>query len=231
MITVDLCQVGLVHRSSADILRLYTGGCPNLVLNPQAPLHEIRRVQLTTWDRRNRNWWKTGCRIGHRRGARQLSLCKPGTKPVVGRNGGIHGAIGDPGSNRCSADGAEKTALKRSHVRRVSADGVRNAARQEIAEYSESASQQGIRAELPGDGCSWLKNGDRSGREQITKTSLNRGVQRLIDVVGDGSEGAVKTGNLVMRIVWIGVEGIAQTEVPGELGGHSPGILRIEIEI
>ena len=145
------------------------------MLNPQAPLHEIGRVQLATRDRRNRNWWKTRCRIGHRRGAGELSLCESGTKSVVGRHGGIHRAVGHPEQSR-SADGAEETALKRSHVRRVGSDSVGNTARQEITEYPEAGSQHGIRGELPGDGCSWLKNCDRRGREQITQTSLNRGV-------------------------------------------------------
>src|ERR1700691_1580592 len=61
--------------------------------------------------------------------------------------------------------------------------------------------------------------------------SLNRGVQWLIDIMRDGTERAVKTGDLIMRIQRIGVEGVAQAERPGQFASHFPGVLRIEIEI
>src|SRR5271167_3054409 len=60
--------------------------------------------------------------------------------------------------------------------------------------------------------------------------SLNNGVQRLI-VMRDGTEGASKTGDLIMRIQWIGVEGVAHTECPGQCASHLPGVLRVNIEI
>ena len=55
-------------------------------------------------------------------------------------------------------------------------------------------------AELPRDAGSGLKNSDRRGHKQIPEAGLDRGVQRLIDVVGDGGERAIEAGNLVMRV-------------------------------
>src|SRR5271157_888236 len=61
--------------------------------------------------------------------------------------------------------------------------------------------------------------------------SLNRGVQRLIDIMRDGTERAAKTGDLLMRIEWIGVQCIAHTERPSQAASHFPGVLRVDIEI
>src|SRR5258708_35419640 len=47
----------------------------------------------------------------------------------------------------------------------------------------------------------------------------------------DGIERSAKTGDLFMRIQWIGVEGVAHTKCPGKLPSHFPGVLSIEIEI
>src|SRR5208337_591598 len=62
----------------------------------------------------------------------------------------------------------------------------------------------------------------------MAKMGLDGLVQRLTDI---GTEGASETGNLTMRIQRIGVEGVAQTERPGQCASHFPGVLRVEIEI
>src|ERR1035441_387828 len=61
--------------------------------------------------------------------------------------------------------------------------------------------------------------------------SLNRCVQRLIGNVHDGTERTAKTGNLIMRIQRIGVEGVAQAERPRQFASHFPCVLRVDIEI
>src|SRR5271167_1390014 len=47
----------------------------------------------------------------------------------------------------------------------------------------------------------------------------------------DGTEGTAKTAYLLMRIQWIGVEGVAQAERPGQFASYFPGVLRVDIEI
>ena len=88
-----------------------------------------------------------------------------------------------------------------------------------------------LRLELPGDRGSRLQNCQRRGGKQIAEMSLNRGVQRLIDIVRDRIEGTRKPRDFVMRIQGIRIERIANAESPGELGSHFPGVLRIEIQV
>src|SRR5712692_9526368 len=47
----------------------------------------------------------------------------------------------------------------------------------------------------------------------------------------DRAERAAKTGNLAVWVQWIGIESVAQTECPGKLPTHFPGVLGIEIEV
>ena len=61
--------------------------------------------------------------------------------------------------------------------------------------------------------------------------SLDGRIQRLIDIMRDGTERAAKTGDLIMRVQRIGVEGVAQAERPGQCASHFPGVLRVDIEI
>ena len=131
----------------------------------------------------------------------------------------------------CAAHGAEHSSLKRLIVWRIGADQVGHSARQDIAENSEAGAEYGFRLELPRNRRSRLQNGHRCRREQIAEMSLNGCVQRLIDIMRDGTERAAKTGDLIMRIQRIGVEGVAQAERPGQCASHFPGVLRVEIEI
>jgi len=62
LITVHLHQIWLVHRTRSDILRLRTGGTSELMFDPQAPLHEVRRMKFTVRHCRDRYWRKACCR-------------------------------------------------------------------------------------------------------------------------------------------------------------------------
>src|SRR5437879_12767048 len=62
LITVHLRQVWLVHRTRPDILRLHTGRTSELMFDPQAPLHEVRRMEFTVRHRRDLYWRKACCR-------------------------------------------------------------------------------------------------------------------------------------------------------------------------
>ena len=115
--------------------------------------------------------------------------------------------------------------------RRIGADHVRNAARQNIAEKAEAGPQHGMGLKLPRDGGSRLENGQWRGGEQIAQVSLDGGIQRLIDIMRDRVEGAAKTRHTVVRIQGIGIQRVPNTERPGQLGSHFPRVLRVEVEI
>ena len=124
-----------------------------------------------------------------------------------------------------------RSALEGPDVRRIGADRVGNTARQNIAEKPEASPQHGIRLELPREGGSRLKNRQRRRGEQIAEMGLDRGVQRLIDIMGDRVEGAAKTRHAVVRIQRIGIQRVPNPKRPGKLGRHFPRVLRIEVEI
>src|ERR1035437_1775544 len=126
---------------------------------------------------------------------------------------------------------SEWPSLKRLIVGRIRANQVGHGTRQDVAENAEPGSKYRFRLKLPRDRCSRLQNGQRCRREQIAEMSLDGGIQRLIDVMRNGTERAAKAGDLIMRIQRIGVEGIAQTERPGQGTSHFPGVLRVDIEI
>ena len=86
--------------------------------------------------------------------------------------------------------------MERFHVGRIDADQVGDAAGQDVAENSEAGAQNGVRLELPGDGGARLQNRERRGREHIAEAGLDRGVERLIDVVRDGIERAAQARDL-----------------------------------
>ncbi len=116
-------------------------------------------------------------------------------------------------------------------VGRIDADEVGDAAGQNVAENSEAGAQHGFRLELPGDRGSRLQNRQRRGGKHIAEMGLDGGVQRLIHIVRDGIERAAKARDLIVRIERIGIERVAHAESPGQLRGHLPGVLRVEIEI
>ena len=88
-------------------------------------------------------------------------------------------------------------------------------ARQDIAENPKASPEHGFWLELPRNRRSWLQNRQRCRRKQIAEMSLDGLIQRLIDIMRDGTEGTAKTGDLIMRIQRIGIKCVAQTERPG----------------
>src|SRR5271168_1386870 len=65
----------------------------------------------------------------------------------------------------------------------------------------------------------------------MAEMSLNGHVQRLIDIVRDGTERAAKAGDLLMRIERVGVQCVTHAEGPCQFACDFPGILHVEIEI
>jgi hypothetical protein len=86
------------------------------------------------------------------------------------------------------AHAAKHSSLKRLIVWRIRANQVGHGARQDVAENAEAGSKYRFRLELPRNRRSRLQNGQRRRREQIAEMSLNGGVQRLIDIMGDRAE-------------------------------------------
>ncbi len=188
-------------------------------------------MEFAVRDGRDRDRWKTTCGICLWRCARKLSLGKSRGKNLICGNGCIDCAVGHSRRDGRAAHGAKQSSLKRLVVGRVGADQVGHAARQDIAENPKAGPEHGFWLELPRNRRSWLQNGQRCRRKQIAEMSLNGLIQRLIDIMRDGTERAAKTGDLIMRIQRIGVEGVAQTERPGQFASHFPGVLRVDIEI
>src|SRR5271166_3366156 len=46
LVSIDLRQIRLIHRTSTHILRLETARISELMLDSEAPLHEVRCVKL-----------------------------------------------------------------------------------------------------------------------------------------------------------------------------------------
>ena len=63
LIAVHLGQVGLVYSASADVLRLQTRGCAELMFESQAPFHEVGRVECAIGNGGDGDGRETGCGI------------------------------------------------------------------------------------------------------------------------------------------------------------------------
>ncbi len=166
-----------------------------------------------------------------RRGAGKLALRKSGAETLIGGDGGADGAIRNARRDGGSSRRAEQAALERFDVGRIRADQIGNAAGQNVAEDAEASSEDGARLELPGDGGSRLEDGEGRGRKEVGEMRLNGGIERLIDVVRDGVEGASQARDLAVRVQGIRIERVADAEGPRKLGRDLPRILRVEIEI
>ena len=62
LVSVDLREIGLVHGARADVLRLQAGGVSELMLDAEAPLHEVRGVELAVRNGGDGNRRKAGRR-------------------------------------------------------------------------------------------------------------------------------------------------------------------------
>src|SRR3984893_14772023 len=174
---------------------------------PEAPLHEVRRVEFAIWDRCDRNRRKTTC--GTCLWTRELALGKSRSKSLIRGNGCVHRAVRRSGSDCSAAHAAKHSSLKRLIVGRIRADQVGNSAWQDVAENPEASSKNRLRLKLPRNRCSRLQDGQRRRREQIAEMSLDGSVQRLTDIMGDGTERAAQTSDLLIGLQWSGVEGVA----------------------
>src|SRR5271165_1007533 len=156
---------------------------------PEAPLQEVRRVQLAIGHGRHRDCWKA--RWFWWRCARGQALGKSRSKNLIRGNGRVDCAVGRPRRDGCAAHAAQHSSLKRLVVGRIRADQVGHSSRQDVTENSEAGSEHGFWLELPRNRRSRLQKGRRCGREQMAEMSLNNGVQRLI-IMRNGTEGAAK---------------------------------------
>ena len=102
LVAVHLSRVWLVHRSRAHVLRLQARRCSQLMLHPEAPFHEIRRVKLAIWNSRNRNWRETTLSTRLRRCAREQALRKSGSENLIRSHGCVDRAVRYTGRD-CSA--------------------------------------------------------------------------------------------------------------------------------
>src|SRR5271168_5285411 len=66
LVSVDLGEIRLVDGAGADVLRLQTGRRSELMFDSEAPLHEIRCVQLAVRHAGDGDGRNTGCGISLR---------------------------------------------------------------------------------------------------------------------------------------------------------------------
>src|ERR1700686_2684384 len=214
LIAVDLSQIGLVHSARSHISRQQTRRGSELMFNSQAPLHEVRSMQSASGHRCDCDGWQARCGICLRGCARKLSLRESRAKSLICGDSCIHCTVRHSRSDGSPAHCTQQTSLEGFVVRRISANQVGHAARQNIAEDPETGSQHRFWLELPCDRCSRLPNGQRRGRKQIAEMSLDGGIQRLIHIMRDRAERTAQTRDLVVWIERIRVEGVAHAEYP-----------------
>ena len=93
LIAVDLRRVGLLDRSSTDVLSPKVNGIANLVFQPEAPLHEVWCAKFTIWHSRDRDRLQTGSRICKRRSAGKLAGVEAIAEGAVRSDHRIHCAV------------------------------------------------------------------------------------------------------------------------------------------
>ena len=200
LIAVRLRLVGLVDRARAYVLSSQIESVADLVLDPKAPLHEVRRMELAVRNRGDGNRREAGVRIRQRRGAGELALREARIEELIRRRGRIDGAVRNSWRDRDSSHRAEQPALKGLRVGRIRSHEIDHAARQDVAEQAEPAAQHRVRRELPGDGGSRLQDRGRRGGENRPLLRPNDLAQRLIHIVRNGIERPGEARHGVMRI-------------------------------
>src|SRR5580704_3243983 len=130
------------------------------MFHPDAPLHEIRRLQFAIGHCCYRDGRKTSCGTCLWRCTRKLTLREPHTETLMCSHGCVHRAVRYAWRIGHAADGAEQASLKRLNVGWIGSDQVGNAARQNIAENPEASSKYRFRLDLPRDRRSRLKDCD-----------------------------------------------------------------------
>src|SRR5271163_4971340 len=100
------------------------------MLDSQAPLHEVRRVEFAIWNGGDRNRWK-----------RRLALGKSRSKSLIRGNDCADCAVGRSRRYGCAAHAAEHSSLKCLVVGRIRADQIGHRAWQDIAENAEAGAE------------------------------------------------------------------------------------------
>src|ERR1035438_1445470 len=85
LIAVDLGFVGLVHGARADVLSAQIESIAELMFHAEAPLHEVRGMELAIRNGGHRNRGKAGVRICERRGAGEFALSETGIEQLICR--------------------------------------------------------------------------------------------------------------------------------------------------
>src|SRR6202047_4735836 len=170
------------------------------MFNSQAPLQEVRSMQSAGGHGCDCDGWETRCGICLRGCARKLSLRESRTKSLICGDSCIRCTVWHSRNDGSPAHCTQQTSLESFVVRRISANQVGHAARQNIAEDPETSAQHRFWLELPCDRGSWLQNGQRCGRKQIAEMRLDGGIQRLIHIMRDRTERTAKTRDLVVGI-------------------------------
>src|SRR5258708_25688169 len=111
LVTVHLRQVGLVYRTSADVLCVEASRRSQLMFQTKTPLHEVWRMKFSMGYRRDGDRRKTFCGIRLRRCAGKLALCKPRTKRLIGGHRRVKRTVRNSRRNRRAAGSAKKAAL------------------------------------------------------------------------------------------------------------------------
>src|ERR1019366_8890453 len=93
LITVHLRLIGLVDRATAHILSSKIECVVDLMFQGQAPLHEVRRMELAIRNRGNRNWRKARARIRQTRNAGKLALSEAGVELLIRRRSRIDSTV------------------------------------------------------------------------------------------------------------------------------------------
>ena len=160
------------------------------------------------------------------------SLGKSRGEGLIGGDDCVHGAVGRSRRDGGTAHAAEQPSLKRFVVRRIHADEIGHTAGHDVAENSEAGAENGFRFELPRNRHSavaeWRAGVDEN---RCAEMSLNGGVQRLIDIM------RMEPKEPRRRAIWsCGFSGLElkvsrKPNVQVSVAGHSPGVLRVEIEI
>src|SRR3974390_1864035 len=104
LLSVDFGEIGLVHGARAYVLRLHAAGLADLVLDAQAPLHEIRCVESTIRHSSHGYWRKTSSRVRQRRRTRELARSEAGGESLISGDGGIDRTVRHTGRHGCAAN-------------------------------------------------------------------------------------------------------------------------------
>src|ERR1700690_587908 len=143
------------------------------MFNPQAPLHEVRRMQSVGGHRCDCDGWETGYGICLRRCTRKLALGESRTKSLICGDSCIDRAVRYSRSDSSPTHRTQQTSLEGFVVRRISSNQVGDTAWQDVAEDPETDSQNRFGLNLPSDRSSRLQNRQRCGRKQIAEMSVD----------------------------------------------------------